>query len=193
MGIGIVISSKWRAWHLCPEWQHKHGSSRDIGWAEAIGFKLLVHTIDIILNNNTSFIAFSDNTGVVEGWWNNRHHNHQTNKVFKCIHDFLIQANHIQGVQTWYVPSECNPANGPSQGVYPPLLLLLLQVPLPQELSPYIINVTDLPTFTSSQRPPAAFPSIMHHSELQAPRREPSHHTNTSAEEDELIQQTCFH
>ncbi|KAG6329877.1 hypothetical protein ID866_9212, partial [Astraeus odoratus] len=68
MDIGIVIGSKWRAWHLCPGWQHKHGSSRDIGWAEAISFELLVCTVNAILNNNTSFIAFGNNTSVVKGW-----------------------------------------------------------------------------------------------------------------------------
>ncbi|KAG6328329.1 hypothetical protein ID866_10760, partial [Astraeus odoratus] len=125
---------------------------------------------------NYCFITFSDNSGIVEGWWNNRHHNHQTNKVFKCIHNLLLQANHIQGVQTWYVPSECNPTDGPSQGVYLPVSLLLPQVPLPQDLYPYIIDVTDLPNFASSQRPPIVFPSTMHCSKLQAPRKRPTPH-----------------
>ena len=41
IGIAIVIGKFWRAWRLIPGWQTSHGK-QDIGWAEAIGFELLV-------------------------------------------------------------------------------------------------------------------------------------------------------
>jgi len=37
-GIGITIGNKWHAWHLLPGWK---SDGQDIGWAEAVGFKLL--------------------------------------------------------------------------------------------------------------------------------------------------------
>ena len=40
IAIAIVIREHWRAWHLIPGWKILN-SSKDIGWAEAIGFELL--------------------------------------------------------------------------------------------------------------------------------------------------------
>lgn len=41
VGIAIIIFGRWRAWRLIPGWQTLNGQC-DIGWAESIGFKLLV-------------------------------------------------------------------------------------------------------------------------------------------------------
>jgi len=41
VGIGIIIGTHWRAWRLLPGWK---AQGRDIGWAEAIRFELLVST-----------------------------------------------------------------------------------------------------------------------------------------------------
>jgi hypothetical protein len=38
VGVAITIGNKWRAWRLLPGWK---SDNRDIGWAEAVGFKLL--------------------------------------------------------------------------------------------------------------------------------------------------------
>ena len=38
-GIAIVIGTRWRVWRLLPGWDTDR---RNIGWAEAVGFKLLV-------------------------------------------------------------------------------------------------------------------------------------------------------
>jgi len=38
-GIGITIDKQWQAWRLCTGW---NTDGRDIGWAESIGFELLV-------------------------------------------------------------------------------------------------------------------------------------------------------
>lgn len=54
-GIGIVIKGRWRAWRLLPGWK-THG--RDIGWAEAIGFELLVRYIVTQCTESTTFKVY---------------------------------------------------------------------------------------------------------------------------------------
>jgi hypothetical protein len=41
VGIGIAIGTRWRAWRLRSDWSTLWGK-KDIGWAEAIGFELLI-------------------------------------------------------------------------------------------------------------------------------------------------------
>jgi hypothetical protein len=91
-GIAIVINGRWRAWRLLPGWDR---GDRDIGWAEAVGFELLVYaTIGATsAAGPTHFKLFGDNTGVVEGWWNHRSRNCETNQVFRRIHAFLDETN----------------------------------------------------------------------------------------------------
>ena len=62
---------------------------QDIGWAEAIAFECLVR---YLLDNETcgwNFRVYSDNKGVIEGWWNGRSHNKATNDIFKWVHECL--------------------------------------------------------------------------------------------------------
>lgn len=65
VGIGIIIRKRWRAWKLKPGWK-KPG--RDIRWAEAVGFLLLVTMIAKHRNEEKHIRVFGDNKGVVEGW-----------------------------------------------------------------------------------------------------------------------------
>jgi hypothetical protein len=85
MGIAIWIDGWWRAWRLIPGWK---ADSRDIGWAEAIGFEFLV--LSIIQRSQPNplpcFKVYGDNRGVVEGWWKGRSRNRPTNTVFKRVH-----------------------------------------------------------------------------------------------------------
>lgn len=92
-GIAIIINGRWRAWRLLPGWDR---GDRDIGWAEAIGFEFLVYAVisSTSAAETTHFKLFGDNTGVVEGWWNNRSRNRETNAVFRRIHDFLERTNY---------------------------------------------------------------------------------------------------
>lgn len=82
VGIAIVIGSHWRAWRLLPGWSTLNGE-RDIGWAEAVGFELLIYAIAAADSERRSFRVFGDNKGVVEGWWNFRSRNTAVNTVFK--------------------------------------------------------------------------------------------------------------
>jgi hypothetical protein len=135
VGIGITIGEKWRAWRLLPGWKCQ---GRDIGWAEAIGFELLVRTLLAADSTVKHLKVFGDNRGVVEGWWKGRSRNKLTNEVFRRIHD--VASSHGCSIYTRYVPSKENPADDPSRGVYPPPHLLLPAIPCPPELQPFIID-----------------------------------------------------
>ena len=155
MGVGIVIGQRWRAWKLVPGWQTIRGANRDIGWAEAIGFELLVRALDAFVPQGGNLLVYGDNTGVVEGWWNGRHRNHEANNVFKRIHAFLAETSSDVNIRTEYIPSAENPADGPSRGVFPHRNLLLPRLPLPISLIPFLTDVVDLP---DSQRRDAHLP-----------------------------------
>jgi hypothetical protein len=134
-GIAIWINGWWRAWHLLPGWK---AENRDIGWAEAVGMEFLI----IVLLNQCpegSYIKiFSNNRGVVEGWWKGQSRNKATNTVFKWIHE--LAASSKCTFLTCYVPSAHNPADSPSRGIYPPENLLLPPTCIPKALQPFITN-----------------------------------------------------
>ena len=63
-GIAITIGDRWRAWRLIPGWQSLDGK-RDIGWAEALGFELLIRSIIGFGYVSGHFKVYGDNKGVV--------------------------------------------------------------------------------------------------------------------------------
>ena len=114
IGIGITIGNHWCAWRLIPGWKTCNGK-RDIGWAEAIGFELLIYSLTSLFSARANILIHGDNTGVVKGWWKSHcHRNRAVNLVFRCIHDFLANLPFHLKVNTTYVASAANPANGPS-------------------------------------------------------------------------------
>ena len=139
-GIGIIIKGSWRAWKLIPGWDH---DGRDIGWAESIGFEFLIRSILNAKATGIHFKVFGDNQGIIEGWWQGRSRNRACNEVFKRIHQLL--ANSSCTVLTRYIPSEHNPADKPSRGIYPPASLLLPPICIPHELRPFIADIASLP------------------------------------------------
>ncbi|KAL7277636.1 hypothetical protein ACG7TL_008563 [Trametes sanguinea] len=143
VGIAVVIRDRWRAWRLLPGWK---SDGRDIGWAEAVGFEFLVHTVLAVSQerHGYAFKAYGDNRGVVEGWWRGRSRNLRINEVFKRVAAELEERQ--SRVLTRYVPSAANPADGPSRGVYPSSALLLPPVPIPAELQPFVVNFDAPPT-----------------------------------------------
>ena len=80
ISIGIIIAGRWRAWHFVHGWKTK---GQDIGWAEAVGFEFLAHTLSTVSKPGEHFRVFGDNRGVVEGWWKGQSHNKETNLVFQ--------------------------------------------------------------------------------------------------------------
>ncbi|KIK80559.1 hypothetical protein PAXRUDRAFT_158357 [Paxillus rubicundulus Ve08.2h10] len=140
-GIAITISQFWRAWRLIPGWATL-GRNRDIAWAEAIGFELLIRTLASIFNIPSHAIVYGDNTSVVEGWWNGRHCNSEVNNVFCRIHTFLQQSPTVESILMRYVPSDDNPADKPSRGIFNDPCLLLPLVPVPDSISQFLVNAT---------------------------------------------------
>jgi hypothetical protein len=106
VGIGVVVNGHWRAWSLQSGWQTFDGV-RDIGWAEAIGFELLVHTLldTHIGRAQHHFQVFCDNQGVVDGWSNGRSRNRATNLVFRRIHTLLNSRPAFTSFHLCYVTS----------------------------------------------------------------------------------------
>lgn len=147
IGLGITIGDHWHAWRLLPGWRTRDGQ-KDIGWAEAVAFELLVRAIAAMVKSHGRFIVHGDNTGVVEGWKNGRHRNRATNLVFRRIHTFLHTFPTHLDISTRYVQSELNPADGPSRGILGPLDTLIPSFPLPPELKPFIIDALDPPSPT---------------------------------------------
>ena len=176
IGIGIVIQGRWRAWRLVPGWNQE---GRDIGWAEAIGFELLVRTLLTASNHGCCYKVYGDNRGVVEGLWKGRSKNKSVNTVFKRIHN--LSTLHRCSFVTRYVPSDENPADGPSRAVFPPRQLLLPPVQIPHELHALIIDYDAEPIPSQRQLQvqgphprPLSKPSRLDQHELRDPGTEPS-------------------
>lgn len=142
IGIAVTIGDRWRAWRLIPGWKAARNGTRDITWAEAIGFECLVRILIPQCHSDTHFLIHGDNNGVVEGWWNNRSRNREVNQVFRRIHQLIHDASHSISFHTIYVASKLNPADAPSRGIYPSDTLLLPHVTLPSELDGLLVDST---------------------------------------------------
>jgi len=134
-GIGITVRDKWRAWRLLPGWK---ADGRDIGWAEAIGFLLLVLSLSPSAPRGSHIKVFGDNRGVVKGWWKGQSQNKPTNNVFRDIHTLAEKEGVV--FHTCYVPSKENPADNPSRGVYYHQSHLLPAIPIPPSIQQYLCD-----------------------------------------------------
>ena len=135
-GIAVTIGHKWRAWRLAPGWKSQ---GRDIQWAEAIGFELLIIGICASAIEGEHILVYGDNRGVVEGWWKRSSANKPTNHIFRRI--LKLSEDSSRTIYTRYVPSAENPADAPSRGHYPPRSLLLDHIPIPPEVQPFLLDV----------------------------------------------------
>lgn len=142
IGIGIVVGDRWRAWRLVPGWKTKDGK-RDIGWAEAVAFELLIYTITLIPGIGKHVLVHGDNMGVIEGWWNRRHRNRAVNGVFRRINQFIHDLPYTLDIVTTYVASAHNPADNPSRGIFSSTELLLPAIRLPAELDDFLVDATE--------------------------------------------------
>lgn len=133
LGLGICINNRWFAWRLTGNWKT---NGRDIAWAEAVGFEMLVRHIIFASRLKQNVTVFGDNQGVVQGWRNGRSRSKEVNNVFKRIQSVLDNAGFE--VQTEYIPSKSNPADGPSRGKFPPISLLLPHIKIPNPLQEWI-------------------------------------------------------
>jgi len=92
VGIGIIIGQRWCAWRLLPGWK---SNGRDIGWAEAVGFLLLILIILPLSSDTPELNIYGDNSGVIEGWWKGRSRNRSTNNIFRLIHTLAEDSDTI--------------------------------------------------------------------------------------------------
>ena len=128
-GVVITIGPKWQAWQLTARWKSQ---GRDIQCAEAVGFKLLALCICSLSGEGEHIKLHSGNRGVIEGWWKHCSTNKPTNHIFQ--HVLQLSKDRGRKIHTRYVPSAKNPADGPSQGHYPPCSLLLDPITIPDEI-----------------------------------------------------------
>ena len=142
IGISIVIGMRWRAWRLRADWSTLWGK-KDIGWAEAISFELLIHATDVLLDRPADLILHGDNTGILDGWCIGRHRNHVVNTVFKSIHAFLNSAQYTRSVTPCYIASTDNPADPLSRGIYGPTHLLLPHMVIPEHTQDFLTDATN--------------------------------------------------
>ncbi|PPR06680.1 hypothetical protein CVT24_012975 [Panaeolus cyanescens] len=176
-GIGIIIGNRWRAWRLLPGWKTHQ---RDIGWAEAVGFLLLIQAI-VDLGSEAwargdCIRVFGDNRGVVEGWWKGRSRNWPTNLIFRKIHE-ISKSNGLQFC-TSYIRSGENPADEPSRGIYGDPQLLLPKISIPSDLTPFVADfdqpISTKPSPESKAQPATKKLKIETH--LQAAKIRPVSH-----------------
>lgn len=137
VGIAIIIGDKWRAWKLYPGWATLDGQ-KDIGWAEAVGFELLVRYIVALDRPERHFRVYGDNQGVIDGWKNGRSRNAAVNQVFRRIFEFLHGLPSSHSFHPTYVTSSANPADAPSRGIYADEGSLLTHLPIPHPLRRFI-------------------------------------------------------
>ena len=138
VGIAIIIGDRWRAWHLRPGW---NTDSRDIGWAESIGFKFLIATLLTLDNTSLPLSVHGDNQGVIDAWRKGRSRNMATNATFRRI--FARLRSPPRRVFAHYVPSKQNPADGPSRGIYPSAHANLPRIMIPAEINHLIFDYDD--------------------------------------------------
>jgi hypothetical protein len=148
-GVVIVIDGFWRAYTLLPSWRTLNGA-KDIGWAEAVGFKLLILCILRLCGSSGQqhFHVHCDNLRVVEGWCNGQSRNWATNIVFRQILSLLDNLDSHTSFHLSYIASGANPADSPSCRIFPSHNSLLPPIELPDALSPFLNDA--LPQFDTS-------------------------------------------
>ena len=123
-------------WRLAQGWKSQ---GRDIQWAEAIGFELLVIALCAVSSSGKHITVYGDYCGVVEGWWKRSSANKSTNCIFRRI--LKLSESGDRTIYTKYVPSAKNPADAPSRGRYLSFKLLLNCIPIPPKVQPFIVNI----------------------------------------------------
>lgn len=139
IGIAIIIGDRWRAWRLRKGWQTLNGQ-KDIGWAEAVGFELLIIHIVGMGGLERNFWVYRDNQGIIEGWRNGRSRNKAINSVLKQIFDLIYDSDTPYSFHPTYATSKDNPADEPSRGIYSSTEFLLPFIPIPHELQSFIFD-----------------------------------------------------
>ncbi len=116
-GIGLTMGSNWLAWSFNRSVPRNSNGSIDISWAELVAVELGIRTAQAMGRKCTTITIFSDNKGVVKAMqtrsWDGDG-KERLSQVMQRINDFCNK-HHLYPEVMW-VPTELNPADGPSRG-----------------------------------------------------------------------------
>lgn len=144
-GVGFVINDdRWLAWTFKrghPEILNGPDGRIVMSWAEIIAAELGIRTLIAAGYQKTAVILRSDNYGVVMALsrrtWTK---NYGVDEILQRILRLCSSVGLI--VMPVWVPTRCNPADGPSRGLYPPQKLKFGYLPeLPHYLQRFISQV----------------------------------------------------
>lgn len=114
-GVGLVIDGRWQAWRLSSGW---NTDGRDIGWAEMLAVEMALLTLVAGKFPPATYTIHSDNSGVVGAFGASRSRNPHQNSILH--HILILMRDSNIWLNTHWIPSEENLADGPSRGVFPP-------------------------------------------------------------------------
>jgi hypothetical protein len=138
-GIGLVLDGRWLAWQLKDHWQC---DGREIGWAEMVAIELATHTLITAKYRDCHIVIHSDNMGVVGALASGRSRGTQQNAILREIVK-LIQNNNLW-ISTKWIPTDFNPADAPSRGVFQSRSLLYAYPPrIPFHLQTFVHKAVD--------------------------------------------------
>lgn len=144
-GVGFITNEdRWLAWTFKkghPEVPKGPDGKIVMSWAEIIAAELGIRTLIGAGYQKTTIILRSDNYGVIMAL--SRHtwtRNYGVDEILQRILRLCFSAGLI--VMPVWVSTRCNPADGPSRGLYPPQKLRFGNVPeLPHYLQRFISQV----------------------------------------------------
>ena len=113
-GIGLLIDGRWQAWQLLHGW---HSDGRDIGWAEMLAVEMALLTLIAGKLPPATYSILSDNTGVVGAFSTSYSRNSHQNSILR--HILILMRESDIWLETRWIPSEENLADGPSRGKFP--------------------------------------------------------------------------
>jgi hypothetical protein len=133
-GIGFWMEGKWIAWRAIAGWK---ADGRDIGWLEMVAVELALTAIIAAGYRDVHLTFNSDNSGVVGALSSGSSRNTAQNLILRRIIHFCN--DHNLWVTTSWIPSEDNPADDPSRGVFPSVDKIFGPLPkLPPHLSKFV-------------------------------------------------------
>jgi hypothetical protein len=133
-GIGFWMEGKWIAWRAIAGWK---SDGRDIGWLEMVAVELALTAVIGAGYKNVHLTFRSDNSGVVGALSNGSSRNTAQNLILRRI--IHLCNDHNLWVTTSWIPSEDNPADDPSRGIFSSVDNIFSPLPkLPAHLSKFV-------------------------------------------------------
>ena len=136
-GIGILIMGKWIAWRTFEGWR---GPGRDIGWLEGVAVEMVIYILDLLDLQDCCVKVRSDNVGIIGAFNKGRSRNFEVNLSIRRAASVMAAKNITLDLE--YIETTLNPADPISRGDLGPTNSRLdLEVPLPEELAPFLSRV----------------------------------------------------